>query len=231
MIENLDDFARIEADIWQLKIDSDLAGLEQTIMEFAKLKLPESVQHWQHYYCAYGNMTLCELGFNPKKTIEKAVAVLKQAHGNEDKSDEFYAMVASCHGLLAAKTKDPLKKARAGMISDDSFKIALDINRDNPRICLLRGLSLMNKPRIVGGSKKKAMAMLRKSVTLFKSHDHSMEIPRWGKLDALYWLSCSLLYFNQFSEADEVINEALEIAPDFSWGRNLKQNIKKKWRS
>lgn len=231
MIENIDDFSRIEADIWRLKTQSDLTKLEQMIISFEQLTLPGSVQHWQYYYCAYGYMSLYQLGLNPKENIEKAVAVLKQAHGNQDKSEEFYAMTASCHGLLAANSKDILKKAKAGIASDDSFKIALDINPDNPRTCLLKGISIMNKPRIVGGSKKKALAILRKSVTLFESSAHSQDIPSWRKLDALYWLSYLSLYFNQFREADHYIDQALAIASDFSWANNLKQKIEKKWRN
>lgn len=176
--------------------------------------------------CAYGYQTLCEMGVRPKQNTDQALAVLAEADGSDQKSGEFYAMLANCYGLLAGTSRDPLKKAKAGLLSDEAFKTALELDQDNPRTCLLQGLSYWNKPRIVGGSRKKARAAFRQAVALFDDqHQQGSSIPGWGRLDALYWLSYSSLYFNQFSEAELYIEQALAIGPGFRWGQRLQQNI------
>jgi tetratricopeptide (TPR) repeat protein len=229
MNQQMHRFLDIEAQISQLKMAHDTGGLKQLFSAFSEEQIPEQLQHWQIYYRAFILLTLSQLGADSKTHSQQATALLKDAHGIEDKSDEFYTLVACCSGHLAAATSEPLAKARAGMTSDKSFKISLEINPDNPRTYLLQGLSFMNKPRLVGGSKKKALMLLTKSVELFQSAPSATEkVPSWGHLDALYWLSHCHLYFNHFKEAGQYIDQALQIDASFNWGLSLKQKIELK---
>ncbi|MBB1295544.1 MAG: hypothetical protein VB914_03055 [Porticoccaceae bacterium] len=229
MNQQMHRFLDIEAQIWQLKMQHDADGLKQFFTAFVEEQMPEQLKHWQIYYGAFVLLTLSQLGGDSKTHSQQAITLLKDAHGIEDNSDEFYNLLACCSGHLAAATSEPIAKARAGMTSDKSFKIALEINPNNPRTYLLQGLSFMNKPRLVGGSKKKALTLLTKSVELFETAlPVTEQIPSWGHLDALYWLSNCHLFFNHFKEASQYVDQALHMDARFNWGLSLKQKIELK---
>lgn len=226
MYQHTRHFLDIETQIWRLKMQYDIKGLNRLFNDFVKEQMPEQLKPWQVYYSVFTLLTLSQLEVDSKAHSRQAMTLLKDAHGIENKSDEFYALAACCSGHLAAVIKDPIAKARAGMTADRSFKIAFEINPNNPRAYLLQGLSFMNKPKLVGGSKKKALTLLAKSVELFETAQPITEqIPSWGYLDALYWLSHCHLHFNHFKEASDYIEVALKVDASFEWGLSLKQKI------
>lgn len=221
-------FLDAEAQFWAAKMANDTQAVYDIIHEIQHWKLPATLASWQHYYQAYGYIILCQLGVDTGVNAKKAVEVLKNAHGTEHQSAEFYTLTAAAHGHLAGATLDPIGKAKAGIVCENSYKYAFQADEDNPRALLSQGLSFLHKPKLVGGSKKKAKMFLQQALDAFSRRAELQDKypwPAWGAADASYWLAHCCLHFNEFDRAKQLIDDALEHFPNFHWGRVLQQKI------
>jgi thioredoxin-like negative regulator of GroEL len=93
----------------------------------------------------------------------------------------------------------------------------------------MQGLSYLHKPRLVGGSKKKALALFEKAVSLFRtSHNTVAAWPAWGQQDAMYWLAHCYLHFNEFAKARALTEQLVANDADFRWASMLQKKIQQK---
>ncbi|RVU41969.1 tetratricopeptide repeat protein [Rheinheimera riviphila] len=224
-----DYFLALEAQLWQAKVTRDVTAVHAAIAALKAQSFAAEDECWRSYYIAYALLICCQLGEDAKEHAKAATEILKQAHGSDQQSAEFYTLVASSYGHLAAATQDPIAKARAGLMSDSLYKHALEADANNPRTCLIQGLSYLHKPRLVGGSKKKAMALFEKAVSLFqRSKNTAAAWPAWGQQDAMYWLAHCYLHFNEFGKASALTEQLIASDADFGWASSLQKKIQQK---
>lgn len=215
-------FRTVEKRIWEAKVSSDIDGLGAVmniLEDIISLQQPESdgpANPWAIYYHALLHKTLCDLGIDSLSNALSGIDRLKLAYGVETHSSEFYGLMGALRGYAAAATKDPIKKAKMGMVAERAFAAAADLDDTNPRLLLLEGLSVLHKPRLVGGSKKRARTMLARAADLFDSSLFQNEPrPNWGEAECYYWLANIELHFNSYDAALDANRKALEVAPNY----------------
>jgi hypothetical protein len=72
---------------------------------------------------------------------------------------------------------------------DEHLDKAKEMNADNPRIYLQRGISKYFTPKMFGGGKKAAMPYFEKAQSLFaKESSDDIDKPYWGKATLAYFL-------------------------------------------
>lgn len=76
-----------------------------------------------------------------------------------------------------------------GKLFEDHLDKAKEMNPDNPRIYLQRGISKYYTPKMFGGGKKAAMPYFEKAQTLYaKEEAGNIDQPYWGKSTLSYFL-------------------------------------------
>lgn len=144
------------------------------------------------YYAAYAKVNL---SYNEKdvskkdalldeaqELIEQSVAVLGK---DNDETYVLRAMIAN-----ARIGVDPQKRwQKYGNVFDENLNKAKELNPENPRIYVLRGISKYYTPKMFGGGKKAAMPYFEKANGLFaKRTDTDITKPYWGKQTNDYFI-------------------------------------------
>ncbi|XZF13031.1 hypothetical protein ACTHGU_14690 [Chitinophagaceae bacterium MMS25-I14] len=137
------------------------------------------------YYAAYAkvNVSYNETdGAKKDALLDEAQTYIDQAVSILGKdNDETYvvkAMIAN-----ARIGVEPQKRwQKYGSVFNENLDKAKELNADNPRIYVLRGISKFYTPKMFGGGKKAAMPYFEKANTLFaKRTDMDITKPYWGK--------------------------------------------------
>lgn len=137
------------------------------------------------YYAAYSK---AQLSYNEKEAAKKDamldagedhLATTVKLLGKE--TDETHVLRA-----LLANARigvDPQSRwQKWGKQFDAELDAAKELNADNPRIYLLRGMSKFYTPKMFGGGKKAARPYFEKSEALFaKNPATDMNTPSWGR--------------------------------------------------
>lgn len=85
----------------------------------------------------------------------------------------------------------------------------------DPRVHLLRGMTLLHTPAAFGGGPAKAEPDLRRAVTLFASDTSRAPFPTWGRIDAHLWLGVVLRDLKRPIEARREWREVLALNPGY----------------
>jgi tetratricopeptide (TPR) repeat protein len=88
---------------------------------------------------------------------------------------------------------------------------------DNPRVWMLRGVSDLYKPRLMGGSLDKAEASLRRAIALFAQDAPVPPAPWWGHAESYGWLGQVLAKQGKPVEARAAYARALAMQPGNAW--------------
>ncbi len=91
----------------------------------------------------------------------------------------------------------------------------------NPRVLMLRGVSYLYRPRLLGGGVEKAERDLRQSIALFANDAPVAPAPWWGRAEAHGWLGETLARQGKAGEAREQFARALELEPGNVWVRDF----------
>ncbi|GAA4454455.1 hypothetical protein [Rurimicrobium arvi] len=144
------------------------------------------------YYAAYGKVGLTynesdgakrDLWLDDADTyISQAVSVL----GKDN--DETYVMKAMiANARLGVDPKSRWQKY--GKVFEENLDNAKQLNPDNPRIYLLRGIAKFYTPAMFGGGKKTALPYFEKAKSLFAARtDTDITKPYWGAATNNYFL-------------------------------------------
>lgn len=90
----------------------------------------------------------------------------------------------------------PSRWQKYGKVFDDHLNKAKELNADNPRIYLERGISKYYTPKMFGGGKKAAEPYFEKAGQLYaKETSDDIEKPYWGKT--------TLAYFNKMMQGED----------------------------
>ncbi len=109
--------------------------------------------------------------------------------------------------------------AMLGRKASANHKQAAELDADNPRVALLRGIGMFFTPRTFGGGREAAEAELRRANVLFESQASTTSWPSWGREDALAWLGVVVAERGEAEVARELYDRALEVRPEYLWIR------------
>lgn len=137
------------------------------------------------YYAAYSRV---QLAYNDKLDAAKRDAYLDEADGYRDaavqilgkNTDETYVLSAMiANGRLSVDGRNRWQKY--GKIFDENLDQAKELNPDNPRIYVLRGISKFYTPKMFGGGSKAALPYFEKAKDLLdKEAKDDITKPYWG---------------------------------------------------
>jgi len=96
-----------------------------------------------------------------------------------------------------------------GFKSFEYFAKALQKDPENPRINLLKGISLLYTPETYGGGASRAIEFLSKSVNLFEKENIKNPIlPSWGKEEPYTFLGIAYKQKKEYDKAFVTSEEA-----------------------
>ena len=151
-----------------------------------------------------------------KVYLEEFVGVVEEVPEEELTSDDL-AFLGYCYNTLI-----PLRGFTSapslGKKSSDAFKRAEAKSPDNPRVYLLRGISVYRRPKFFGGGAEKALSLLNRSLELYKNDKGPV---KWGKRVALVHKALALKDLGREDEALSVLKSVLAEFPDFGWAKSL----------
>jgi len=142
-----------------------------------------------------------------QKYLEKAMAV-----------DPSFGEADALHGYLLGFeiALHPEKAMTLGMSSFEYFSKGFEKDPENPRIHLLKGISLFYTPEAYGGGTDNAIESLTRAAGLF---DKEVVIdplkPSWGKEEAYTYLGLAYKQKKDYKKAKEMLKKALEVNPEF----------------
>ncbi len=135
-------------------------------------------------------------------------------------ADPGNAEAHALHGsAIGAQITGMWSGMRLGRKSTASLNRGLELEPENPRIALQRGISFFFTPKSFGGGVKKAEQELRRALGLFAEEPVQTPWPNWGRVDAFVWLGATLAKAGRLEEAREAYEEALRLAPGHLWVR------------
>ncbi len=165
------------------------ASLGNKLVLIAK-KYPDA---WApQFYAAYSRIQLSYMEQDATKhdaLLDEADNYLAEAARISGKPNSETEVLAgmSAHSRIAVDGRARYQKY--GKIMDEHYEKAKELNADNPRLYLERGVAKFYTPKMFGGGKKAAMPYFEKAQTLFaaeKSDD--VEKPYWGKAALGYFM-------------------------------------------
>lgn len=154
-----------------------------------------------------------------KAMFEAADRALERAAKGLDWPESLALRSAAVGQLIAYG--GPLAGLRQGPRSMRLLDAALASGPDNPRVWMLRGISDLYKPRLMGGSVKKAEASLRRALSLFATDAPAAPAPWWGHAETHGWLGHTLEKQGKLTEARAAYAEALALEPKNAWVREV----------
>ncbi len=177
-----------------------------------------------YYYLSLADYRLLNYYFARKgkekaqRFLDEGLNYLEKALKKQSSDGEFDALYASFLGI-----KINLKPEEAmflGMEIERYFASALNKSPENPRVNLLRGISLLYTPEMFGGGAKNALKSLEKSVSLFeKEKIENPILPSWGKEEAYTYLGLAYGKLGEKEKAISALKKALEINPNFAYAK------------
>lgn len=150
----------------------------------------------------------------------RCVTSLDRSIALDPNSAEALALQAAC--LAIESSLDPWRAPLAGPLSLMRINKALRLAPHNPRVLLLDALSGEERPKLFGGSRGRAFALIKRAVAAFRSQvSCAAGAPSWGAADAYTDLAQGYLARGNALAARDALERALLIAPEFTQARRL----------
>lgn len=173
------------------------------------------------YYMTSNSMTEAQTqASDAEKHLEKAVEL-------EPSWGEPYALYATLMGIEIAF--DMNQAMTLSIKSNQYFKKALELEPENPRINLLKGVSVLYTPEQYGGGAEAAKNILDKSVSLFeKENIQDPLMPSWGKDEAYTFIAMAYNLKGESEKARDFFKKALDINPELRLAQDELKKLGKK---
>ena len=101
-----------------------------------------------------------------------------------------------------------------------AYDRAFELEPDNPRVALLRGIGAFFTSKSFGGGIARAEQNLRNAVSLFGREKPDKRWPNWGRVDAWVWLGRVLAKKGDRVGARAAYGKALGLEPEHRWVRD-----------
>ena len=177
-----------------------------------------------YYYAALSEYRLVVHAFSAGRTDEAGTSVA-QARKYLEKTMELqpawgepYAMYGTLLGYEIAL--NPSRGMELGMQTFSYFGQAESKDPQNPRVRLLKGLSLFYWPVEFGGGPDNALLVLDEAVALFEKEKPADPVkPTWGLEEALTFMARAYSQKGEKDKALDCLKKALAANPDFMLAR------------
>ena len=168
---------------------SQKAALGNKLVLIAK-KYPDA---WApQFYAAYSRIQLSYMEQDAAKhdaLLDEADNYLAEAEriAGKPNSETEVLMGMSAHSRIAVDGRARYQKY--GKLMEEHYDKAKELNADNPRIYLERGVAKFYMPKMFGGGRKAAMPYFEKADGLIaKESSDDIEKPYWGKGALAYFM-------------------------------------------
>lgn len=207
---------------------------EQIMLEartwFEKLLQNEEMKWLTHYYIGYVDFRLTTYYSTQDrkelqlKHLDGGIEHLYAALNAKEEFAESHALLALLLGQMARM--DSSQFATMGMEAQTAIADARRLDEKSPRVAMISGIMYAYTPEQFGGSKIKAMAEIKRSVSLFKTEKPDDErLPDWGHSEALVWQARLYLEAREFGLAKQSLQAALEIDPQNRFAQRVKSQL------
>jgi tetratricopeptide (TPR) repeat protein len=160
------------------------------------------------------------------KSLQEAQKYLDKAMAVDPSFGESLALYGFLLGFEIGL--HPEKAMTLGMASFDYSARAVEKDPENPRIHLLKGISLFYTPEAYGGGVDNAVDALKRAATLFEKETVNDPFkPSWGKEEAYTYLGISYKRKKDIEKAKEMLQKALEINPEFGLAKRELTGLEK----
>jgi tetratricopeptide (TPR) repeat protein len=197
---------------------SDVEGLRKAV-ETARGEAPRQNTAQAYERLALFDSWLCEAGHghNDDTLIKSAatdgVAAAEKAVSLNPRSSEAHRLQGDLLGELIPQVF--AGGMRYGRRSTSEIEKAIELDPRNANAYIARAVSYFFTPAAFGGSRDKAVDMLKKAITLDPASD-----------SAHIWLAQVYLAADQAADAKREINEAQRINPGRGFARYVEEQIK-----
>jgi len=190
---------------------------------FERILSTEPKNELVQYYKSYSEYRLVNYGLDNthKKLYEQYLnpaiengEKLRELKNNKLKS-EGLVVLASIYMMKLSKAtlEAPILSMKVNSLLND----AENLDSQNPRVYLLKGIMEYSTPGIFGGSFDDAIDNLQKALSLFETNKPSELYPNWGKEESYAWLALSYQAKKDYTKAKIYFEKALESEPEFAW--------------
>jgi hypothetical protein len=185
-------------------------------------------EEWRSYYAALLAYRLALLARNDEARAwpftQQCIGRLNRALVIDADSAEALALQSACYALQSRL--DPWRSPLAAPLSVARIDKALRLAPDDPRVLLLGARAAGDRPRLFGGDRQRAFALLRRAVSAFERQSRRPRgLPGWGAADAFTDLARDYLVRGEAVAARNVLERALLAAPDSTQARRLMAEI------
>jgi len=179
-----------------------------------------------HYYVAYSELRLANLLMPENESqqvtddilahLDRAIEHLRISINQNEKWAESHALLSNVYGQKIGLK--PIAGMLLGPKSSRALKKAKKLDPDNPRVILTEAINTFNTPKMWGGSKEKGMEGFKHAATLFQQEVISDLLqPSWGHTETYTWMGIAYMQQDQYVQAREAFEKALEITPNYGW--------------
>jgi tetratricopeptide (TPR) repeat protein len=174
------------------KTMTDTATVQSTLVTaanyFERIALMNPEKWLPYYYAAYCYTRISHLNKGADKRdawVDKAQIEIDKAFKNDPKNSEILVM----KGFVLQARMDINPMVRGFEYNKETlayFDKAIELNPDNPRSYLWKGVNLYHTPSFFGGGKDKAYILINTAIEKFKANPpKDMLAPDWGYKYAL----------------------------------------------
>lgn len=156
-----------------------------------------------------------------EESLERTADLLRGIVEADPESAEAWALLSSVYGLQIGYS--PFKGPFLGPRASRALSQAMRLEPDNPRVVMMKGISLYNTPRMFGGDRRASITWFTKAIERFTA-DPGQEI-RWGHADAYIWRALAHYHYEDTGLALADLDAALSIAPDDAWAQHLRSQV------
>ncbi len=197
----------------------DLAALENL-----EGRLVGIAPDYRHGYLYYSLSILRESAGQrnaAEADLDRSIEVLRGLVAAQPESAEAWALLSCVYGMKIGHS--PFQGPFLGPKASRALNEAMRLAPDNPRVALVKGISLYHTPRMFGGDRQASIDWFSEAIERF-SVDPGGDI-RWGHSDAYIWRALAHHHFEDDVRALADLDAALSIEPDEAWARSLRQQL------
>lgn len=219
-----DNAAEMRAAI-KLARDGDLQADWNKMLEardrFVALASDTNLAALAHYYIGYTYWRLSSLAYiavGPKaqaQLAERAVSALETAVKLRPEFPDAHALLSTCIATVMVTDRSRMEALVPRLRS--AAQAAQPGGATNPRVMLMRAMSLVFAPPEYGGDREKGIELWKQAIAAFEKDRPGPLMPDWGHAEALAWLGGVHLMLDRPEDAVPFLERAIAVRPDFWW--------------
>lgn len=204
--------------------DVEHAARADDLQAFAKLEteLAHDAPDYRHAYFAYTHAIALQSHGEDQQARAvpgNAVDLLRDLVAENPEAAESWALLSAAYGLQIGFS--PFDGPALGPKAERAIGSALALAPDNPRVQMIRGISLYHTPSFFGGDKRAAIECFGKSIQSFQTP----ETPGWGAAQVYIWRAIAHHDLGNTGIALADLVSALALQPDYRWAMGIRETI------